>query len=113
METFAIHGRINRATECSCAEYVGNSFYIAAKKGNHAGNVNYRYDTVSNLWETLFPILSHSDFCSNEIGSLLFDYFLYTLSGSTCVPSMYSPAKNNWRRGASSAIWGAVCKKKK
>lgn len=92
------------ATECSCAEYVGNYLYVAGKKGNDF--VNYRYDTVSNSWETLPPILSHSDFCSRQIDSLCFhDDFLYAISsGSTCVPFRYSLAKNNWQGGASLAF---------
>ena len=93
--------QLTEATNCSCAEYVGNYLYVAGKKANDF--VNYRYDTVSNSWETLSPILSHSDFCNRQIDSLCFlDDFLYAISGaSTCVPFKYSPAKNNWQGGAS------------
>jgi len=93
--------QLTEATECCCAEYVGNYLYVAAKKANEF--VNYRYDTVSNLWETLPPVLSHSDYCNNQIDSLCFlDDYLYAISGgSTCVPFRYSPAKNNWQGGAS------------
>ena len=93
--------QLTEATECSCAEYVGNYLYVAGKNGNDF--VNYRYDAVSNSWETLPPILSHSDFCKSQIDSLCFlDDFYYAISGgSSCVPLRYSPAKNNWQGGAS------------
>ena len=93
--------QLTEATECSCAEYVGNYLYVAAKKANNF--VNHRCDTVSNSWETLPAILSHSDFCNRQIDSLCFlDDFLYAISGaSTCVPFKYSSAKNNWQGGAS------------
>ena len=96
--------QLTEATECCCAEYVGNYLYVAAKKGNDF--VNYRYDTVSNSWETLPPVLSHDDFCSSEIGSLCFlDDFLYAISGgSTCVPFRYSPAENNWQGGTNLSL---------
>ena len=93
--------QLTEATECYCAEYVGNYLYVAVKKANDF--VNYRYNTVSNSWETLPPILSHSDFCNRQIDSLCFlDDFLYAISGgSTCVPFKYSLAKNNWQGGTS------------
>ena len=96
--------QLTEATECCCAEYVGNYLYVAAKKANDF--VNYRYHTVSNSWETLPPVLSHDDFCSSEIGSLCFlDDFLYAISGgSTCVPFRYSPAENNWQGGANLSL---------
>ena len=89
------------ATECSCAENVGNYLYVAAEQDGDF--VNYRYDTVSNSWETLPQILSHDDFCNSQIDSLCsVDKFIYAISGgSTCVPFRYSPAKNNWQGGAS------------
>ena len=93
--------QLAEATECSCAEYVDNYLYVAAKNGFDF--FNYRYDTVNDSWETLPPILSHSDFCNRQIDSLCFrDNFLYAISGgSTCVPFKYSLAKNNWQGGAS------------
>ena len=93
--------QLTEATECCCAEYIDNYLYVAAKKGNDF--VNYRYDTFSNSWEILPPILSHSDFCNRQIDSLCFlDDFLYAIGGgSTCVPFKYSLAKNNWQGGAS------------
>ena len=36
--------QLTETTECSCAEYVGNYLYVAAKKANDL--VNYRYDTA-------------------------------------------------------------------
>ena len=92
--------QLTEANECCCAEYVGNYLYVAAKKGNDF--VNYRYDTVSNSWETLPPVLSHNDYCNNQIDSLCFlDGFLYAISGgSKCAPYRYSPPKNNWQGGA-------------
>ena len=96
--------QLTEATECCCAEYVGNYLYVAAKKGNDF--VNYRYHTVSNSWETLPPVLSHDDFFSSKIGSLCFlDNFLYAISGrSTCVPFRYSPAENSWQGGANLSL---------
>ena len=93
--------QLTEATECSCAEYVGNYLYVAA--GEEGDFVNYRFDAVNNSWETLPAILSHSDFCNRQIDSLCFvDDFLYAISGaSTCVPFKYNPAKNNWQGGAS------------
>ena len=92
--------QLTEATECSCAEYVGNYLYVAAKKGNDF--VNYRYDTVSNTWETLPPVLSHV-FSKSHIDSLRSaeDHLYAITSGSMCVPFRYSPRKNNWQGGAS------------
>ena len=88
------------ATECCCAEYVGNYLYVAAKKANDF--VNYRYNTVSNLWETLPPVLSHV-FSKSHIDSLrsVEDYLYAITSGSMCVPFRYSTPRNNWQGGAS------------
>ena len=92
--------QLTEATECCCAECVGNYFYVAAKKGNDF--VSYRYDTVSNSWETLPPVLSHV-FSKSHIDSLrsVEDYVYAITSGSMCVPFRYSPPKNNWQGGAS------------
>ena len=92
--------QLTEATECSCAEYVGNYLYVAAKKANDF--VNYRYDTVSNSWETLPQVLSHV-FSQSHIDSLcsVEDYLYVVTSGSLCVPFRYSPARNNWQGGAS------------
>ena len=92
--------QLSEATECSCAEYVGNYLYVAAKKANDF--VNYRYNTVSNAWETLPPVLSHV-FSKSHIDSLrsVEDYLYAITSGSMCVPFRYSPPKNNWQGGAS------------
>lgn len=92
--------QLTEATECYCAEYVSNYLYVAAEQ--EGDYVNYRYDTVSNSWETLPQILSHDDFCNRQIDSLCsVDDFLYAISGgSICVPFRYSPAKNNWQGGA-------------
>ena len=100
METSASVAQLTAATECFCAEYVGNYLYVAVKK--EVGYPNYRYDTVSNSWETLPQILSHDDFCHRRIDSLCsVDDFLYAMSGeSTCVPFRYCPSKNNWQGGA-------------
>ena len=100
METSASMAQLTEATECFCAEYVGNYLYVGAKK--EVGYPNYRYDTVSNSWETLPQILSHDDFCHRRIDSLCsVDDFLYAMSGeSTCVPFRYCPSKNNWQGGA-------------
>ena len=92
--------QLTEATNCSCAEYVGNYLYVAGKKANDF--VNYRYDTVSNSWETLPPVLSHV-FSKSHIDSLcsVEDYLYVITSGSICVPFRYSPAKNNWQGGVS------------
>ena len=92
--------QLTEANKCCCAEYVGNYLYVAAKKGNDF--VNYRYDTVSNSWETLPPVLSRV-FSTSHIDSLcsVEDYLYVITSGSMCVPFRYSPAKNNWQGGAS------------
>jgi len=92
--------QLTEATDCSCAEYVGNYLYVAAKKANDF--VNYRYDTVSNSWETLPPVLSQA-FSKSHIDSLcsVEDYLYVITSGSICAPFRYSPAKNNWQGGAS------------
>ena len=92
--------QLTEATECCCAEYVGNYLYVAAKIGNDF--VNYRYNTVSNSWETLPPVLSHV-FSKSHIDSLrsVEDYLYAITSGSMCVPFRYSPPRNNWQGGAS------------
>ena len=88
---------LTEATACYCAEYAGNFFYVAAKKGNDF--VSYRYNTVSNTWETLPPFFVHG-VSDSKIDYLCFvDNYLYAISGgSTCYK--YTPAKNNWQRGA-------------
>jgi len=92
--------QLTEATECSCAEYVGNYLYVAAKEEDDF--VNYRYDTVSNSWETLPPVLSRV-FSKSRIESFgsVDDYLYVITSGSICVPFRYSPAKKNWQGGAS------------
>ena len=92
--------QLTEATECSCAEYVGNYLYVAGKNGNDF--VNYRYDTASNTWETLPQVLSNV-FSKSHIDSLrsVDDYLYAITSGSMCVPFRYSPHKNNWQGGAS------------
>lgn len=91
--------QLTEATECSCGEYVGNYLYVATKKANEF--VNYRYDTVSNSWETLPPVLSHV-FSKSHIDSFCsVDEYLYVItSGSICAPFRYSPAKKKWQGGA-------------
>ena len=75
--------QLTEATECYCAEYVGNYLYVAAKKANDF--VNYRYNTVSNSWETLDPVVSHA-FPKSHINSLCsVDNYVYAIiSASTC-----------------------------
>ena len=92
--------QLTEATECYCAEYVGNYLYVAAKKANDF--VNYRYNTVSNSWETLDPVVSHA-FSKSHINSLCsVDNYVYAIiSASTCEAFRYSPAKNIWQGGAS------------
>ncbi|XP_022809794.1 kelch-like ECH-associated protein 1 [Stylophora pistillata] len=69
--------QLTDATTCFCAEYAGNHLYVAAKKEEYF--VMYRYDTVSNTWETLSPILG----CEHKIDSLCtIDDYIYAIRES-------------------------------
>lgn len=85
--------RLAEATECICAEVVGNYLYVAAKIGHAL--VMYRYHTVSNVWETL------PDFQGDPSIDCLcsVDEHIYAFSNSG-MPQRYVLAKNDWQSGS-------------
>ena len=91
--------QLTEATACFCAEYVGNYLYVAAQKEN--GFASYRYNTVSNSWETLPPFLIHA-LGNSKINCLCsLDNYLYAISsGANCYMYRYTLADNKWQGGA-------------
>ena len=89
--------QLYEATACFCAEYVGNYLYVAAKRGDQF--VNYRYDIVSNTWETLpsFAGLANQINCLCSIEDHL--YVMY----QSKAPYGYHIATNRWKSGAKSS----------
>ena len=83
--------QLPEATACFCAEYVGNYLYVAAKRGDKF--VNYRYDTVSNTWQTLPSF----DGLANQINCLCcIEDHLYAIYQSQA-PHRYHIATNQWQ----------------
>ncbi|XP_068693663.1 kelch-like protein 3 [Montipora foliosa] len=90
--------QLNEATECYCAQHVGNYLYVAAK--NNEDFLIYCYDIVHNTWGTLPPLPSSA----NQIGSLCYFedhiYVIYQYSA----PFRYNVVTNHWQSVASSSI---------
>ncbi|XP_022803373.1 kelch-like protein 26 [Stylophora pistillata] len=64
--------RLIEATECYCAEYVGNHLYVAAKREKDF--VMYSYDTVNNAWDTLptIPGFNFKTDCLCSMGDYIY-----------------------------------------
>ena len=94
--------QLTEANACFCAEYVGSHLYVAGKKEEYF--VTYRYDTVSNTWKTLPPILG----CEHKIDSLCsIDDYIYAIRESQ-PPHRFSLKTNQWQSINSFYIKG-VC----
>ncbi|XP_068693676.1 actin-binding protein IPP-like [Montipora foliosa] len=92
--------QLTEATECCCAQHVGNYLYVAAKANKDF--VIYCYDIVRNTWGTL-PTLPSS---ANQIGCLCyFEDHIYVVYQCSA-PFRYNVATNHWQSIASSS---AVC----
>ena len=50
---FPSMARLVHATQCVCAEVVGNYLYVAVIEGDSRSHVMYRYHMVRNVWERL------------------------------------------------------------
>ena len=83
--------QLTEADACFCAEYVGNHLYVAARKGKDF--IMYHYDTVTDTWGTLPPILG----CKHKIDSLcsIGDY-IYAIRESK-PPHRFSLKTNQWQ----------------
>ena len=83
--------QLTEADACFCAEYVGNHLYVAAQKGKDF--IVYHYDTVTDTWGSLPPILE----CKDKIDSLcsIGDY-IYAIREST-PPHRFSLKTNQWQ----------------
>ena len=93
--------QLTEATECCCAQHVGNNLYVAAKTNKTF--VIYCYDIVRNTWGTLPPLPSSA----KQIGCLCyFEDHIYVIYQSSA-PFRYNVATNHWQSIASSS---AVCK---
>ena len=83
--------QLTEADACFFAEYVGNHLYVAAQKGRDF--ITYHYDTVTDTWGSLPPILG----CEHKIDSLcsIGDY-IYAIREST-PPHRFSLKTNQWQ----------------
>ena len=83
--------QLTEADACFCAEYVGNHLYVAAQKGKDF--IMYHYDTVTDTWGSLPPILG----CKHKIDSLcsIGDY-IYAIRESK-PPHRFSLKTNQWQ----------------
>ena len=83
--------QLTEADACFCAEYVGNHLYVAAQKGKDF--IVYHYDTVTDTWGSLPPILG----CEHKIDSLcsIGDY-IYAIRESK-PPHRFSLKTNQWQ----------------
>lgn len=84
--------RLIEATECYCAEYVGNHLYVAAKREKDF--VMYSYDTVNNAWDTL-PTIPGFNFKTDCLCSM--DDYIYAIHESK-PPHRLSLNTNQWQR---------------
>ena len=104
---------LDKATQCICAEVVGNYLYVAAKELGSANKrvmshntatiaalggavVIYRYDPVSNVWETL-PRFQGSHVSVGCLCSV--NEHIYVFSDSDA-PQRYSSVQKDWQSGS-------------
>ena len=104
---------LDKATQCICAEVVGNYLYVAAKDLGSANKrvmshntatiaalggavVIYRYDPVSNVWETL-PRFQGSHVSVGCLCSV--NEHIYVFSDSDA-PQRYSSVQKDWQSGS-------------
>ena len=104
--------RLDKATQFICAEVVGNYLYVAAKELVSANKkmsynkatipalagavVIYRYDPVSNVWETLHRFQG-SDISVGCLCSV--NEHIYVFSDSDA-PQRYNSAQKDWQSGS-------------
>ena len=94
---FPSMARLVDATECTCAEVVGNYLFVATqKKGSSI--IFRRYHTADNVWEKLAPLVSSS--CSPEPIRCLctVNEHVYAFSDSD-LAQRYSLPQNDWQGG--------------
>ena len=97
--------QLTEATECCCAQHVGNYLYVAAKTNKTF--VIYCYDIVRNTWGTLPPLPSPSP--ANQICCLCyFEDHIYVIYQSSA-PFRFNVATNHWQSIATCSPSGS-CK---
>ena len=91
---FPSMARLVRATECICAEVVGNYLYVAVEEGSY--HIMYRYDTVRNVWEKL-PRFQNNYLSVGCMSSV--NEYIYVISNPGLL-QRYSVAQNDWQSGS-------------
>ena len=111
--SFPSMATLDKATQYICAEFVDNYLYVGAKELGCATKritsrnkatiaalggavVIYRYDPVSNVWETL-PRFQGSDISVGCLCSV--NEHIYVFSDSDA-PQRYSSAQKDWQSGS-------------
>ena len=91
---FLSMARLVHATECICAEVVGNYLYVAVTE--ERSDIMYRYHTVRNVWERLPRFQSNyfSVGCMSSVNEYIYVFGDYGLL------QRYSLAQNDWQYGS-------------
>ena len=93
---FPSMARLVDDSECTCAEVVGNYFFVATqRKGSSI--VFRRYHTADNVWETLPPLVSSSYFL-DPLCLCSVNEHVYAFRGSD-LAQRYSLSQNDWQGG--------------
>ena len=85
------------ATQCVCAEVVGNYLYVAVIEGHSRSHVMYRYHMVRNVWERLPHFQNNECFRVGCMSSV--NEYIYVFS-DTGLPQKSSLAQNDWQSGS-------------
>ena len=93
---FPSMARLVDATECTCAEVVGNYLFVATKKEG-CSIIFRRYHTADNVWETLPPLVS-SSYSSEPLCLCSVNEHVYAFRGSD-LAQRYSLPQNDWQGG--------------
>ena len=93
---FPSMARLVDATECTCAEVVGNYLFVATEKEG-CSIIFRRYHTADNVWETLPPLVS-SSYSSEPLCLCSVNEHVYAFRGSD-LAQRYSLPQNDWQGG--------------
>ena len=94
---FPSMARLVHATQCVCAEVVGNYLYVAVIEGVSRSSTMYRYHMVRNVWERLPPFQNNQCLRVGCMSSV--NEYLYVFS-DTGLPQRYSLTQNDWQSGS-------------
>ena len=94
---FPSMARLVHATQCVCAEVVGNYLYVAVIEGDSRSHVMYRYHMVRNVWERLPHFHNNECFHVGCMSSV--NEYIYVFS-DTGLPQKSSLAQNDWQSGS-------------